>query len=151
MKSLKSIILTFVAALALMATPSVFALDPHEVKSTTTTAYSTTTTATPQTLTIATITLTGCNSGTNSYVFTANIDYDVPSGNAVSFQISKGGTLQGTAVKVSNQGTVTISATAEAVADASVITIQAIGKTTGTPVNVSRATLTCVGAAGATQ
>lgn len=148
---MKSKVLLFLAAFSLLTLPAL-ALDPHEVKSTLVTAVNNVSTTTPQTFTIATITLTGVNSGTNSYVYTANVTYDTSLGNEVTLQIAQAGTVVANSVKpVSGSGHVTLTGTAEGVANSTAITIQAIVTNAGVPINVSRATLTCVGLAGATQ
>lgn len=137
-------------AVVLMAFP-VFALDPHEAKTVTVSNVNNIATSANQVFTIATITVTGVNSGTNSYFMQADIAYEVPSGGQVSFQISKGGVAVSAVRTVSNGGHLTISTTSENVANSAVLTIQATAANITDPVNVGKATLTVVGLAGATQ
>lgn len=130
----------------------VLALDPHEVKSTLVTAVNNTSTTTPQTFTIATITITGVNSGTNSYEYTADVTYDTSLGSETTLQIAQAGTAVASSVKpVSGTGHVTLHGTAESVANSTAITIQAVVVNAGVRINVPRATLVVVGLAGATQ
>lgn len=137
-------------AVVLMALP-VFALDPHDAQSVNVTNVNNVATTAPQTFTIATLTTHAVNSGTNSYICTANIAYEVPSGGQVSFQISKGGVAISAVRTVSNGGHITITCEAESVATSSVITIQAVANNITDPVRVGSATLTILGLAGATQ
>lgn len=152
MKTLRSTLLAFVAFAALAISTPAFALDPHDAQVTSTTDYSTTTTTTPQTLTILTLTTHAVNAGTNSYLISADVSYEVPSGTPLYFQLANAGTaIAGTLVKVNNAGRISIHTEVENIAASVAITLQAVVKTSTTPVKIAQADLVINGQAGATQ
>lgn len=143
---------TLLAIVALAFTAPLFALDPHDAQSVTVREFSTITTTTPQTVDITSLTTHAVNSGTNSYIYTADLGYDVPSGGAVTFQLTQGTTpIATTLTKVSTTGHVVLTAEVESVATSTVVKLQAVAKYATTPIKVGKATLTIVGLAGATQ
>lgn len=148
---MKKYLLLLLASVSLLTLPAL-ALDPHDTQSTQVLAVNNVSTTTPQTFTIATLTTHAVNSGTNSYIYTADITYDTSLGSEVTLQIAQAGTAVTASQKpISGSGHVTIHGTAEAVAGSTAITIQAVVANTGVPIKIARATLVIVGLAGATQ
>ena len=144
-------ILSLVALLAFVL--PAFALDPHDAQvSNVTTAASTTSTSAAQAVTVATLTTHAVNAGTNSYIIMAQVDFEAPSGGAVTLQLTNDGTaIAGTARLVSNQGGVTLMAEVENIAVSKAITIQAVIAPSGATFKVNKASLVINGQAGATQ
>ncbi len=146
-------ILAFICALALISfsTPA-FALDPHDAQVSHVSAQSVTSTTTAYSGTITSLTTVAVNSGTNSYLIFATVDYEAPSGGAVTLQLTNDGTaIAGASRVVSNSGSVTLMTEVEGIAASKVIALKALIAPSGATIKISKASLVINGQAGATQ
>jgi len=152
---MKSRILSLLALATLFLSPvALYAIDPHDTQVSTVTAQNTTTTASPQTFTITSLTATGIGSGTNSYVISANVSYEVPSGPNCKIVLSKTVSAVRTeliSVPISIEGRTNIMTELESVANGTVFKVEIVANTSGTPIKVPQATLLIVGLDGTTS
>lgn len=141
----------FVVCSLLLALPAV-ALDPHYAGTSTVTDQQFTSTVAAQTNSVTSLTPSTVNSGTNSFVLTANTRFTVPLGNAVHLQLYK--TVSGVTTvlltkTIRGDGDLNLTVTLESVAAATVVGVSVLMDVAGLPVQVRSCTFTAVGLAGA--
>lgn len=155
MKSIRNFILLAAAFIAFVATPAM-ALDPHYAGYSTVTNQSTLSSTANTTWTVTTLSPGTVNSGTNSFIITANVRYNAPLGNAVHVQLSK--TVSSTTTifsdtvqDITGEGNLTITYTVENIAASTTLNLAVVIDNANVPVKITRATLAAVGLAGNTQ
>lgn len=155
MKIIRNFILLAAAFIAFVATPAM-ALDPHYAGYSTVTNQSTLSSVANTTWTVTTLSPGTVNSGTNSFLITANVRFNAPLGNAVHVQLSK--TVSSTTTifsdtvqDITGEGNLTITYAVENIAASTTLNLAVVIDNANVPVKITRATLAAIGLAGNTQ
>lgn len=154
MKSLRRLsVVPLLAAFVLSLSAPLYALDPHYAGTVTVVDQSYTSTAAAEADSITSLAPGTVNSGTNSFVITANVRFTAPLGDAVQLQLYKtvsGVTtvLPNTAIQIRGDGDIVITTELESVAASTTLGVSVLFNVAGLPVKIKKCTLTAVGLAG---